>query len=195
MTLRGTSSLSTALILFPSYSMSSPPILYSSIDGGAWQGGYQLAYTSQIPTTMAWGSITGKPSTFTPSTHYHNYFPENTAVYFRDPNSASWRGGMYWGSAGNEALCFAVANANTSFRFFTGSDLANWTSSTWQGTPAFEVNKNGAYAPHFYENSDAKLKENIQAILDRDNIPQIKEFDWKEDGSHSYGLIAQELEE
>ena len=26
-------------------------------------------------------------------------------------------------------------------------------------------------------------------------MPIIKEFDWKEDGSHSYGLIAQELEE
>lgn len=51
------------------------------------------------------------------------------------------------------------------------------------------------YAAHFYENSDAKLKENIQKILNSDNIPQIKEFDWKEDNSHSYGLIAQELEE
>ena len=28
-----------------------------------------------------------------------------------------------------------------------------------------------------------------------DNIPQLKSFDWKSDGSHSYGLIAQELEE
>ena len=51
------------------------------------------------------------------------------------------------------------------------------------------------YAPHFYENSDANLKKNIKAILDSDNIPVIKEFDWKSDGTHSYGLIAQELEE
>jgi hypothetical protein len=140
--------------------------------------------------SVAWGNITGKPSTFTPSTHYHNYFPENTAVYFRDPNNASWRGGMYWGSAGNEALCFVAVNSNTSFRFFTGSDLANWTSSTWQGTPAFEVNKNGAYAPHFYESSDIALKDNVKSIINSDNIPQLKSFDWKSDGSHSYGLIA-----
>lgn len=180
MTLRGTSSLSTALILFPSYSMSSPPILYSSIDGGAWQGGYQLAYMSQIPTTMAWGSITGKPSTFTPSTHYHNYFPENTAVYFRDPNASSWRGGMYWGSAGNEALCFVAVNANTSFRFFTGSDIANWTSSTWQGTPAFEVNKNGAYAPHFYESSDIRYKTIINNLAIKANqLANLPLFDFK----------------
>lgn len=51
------------------------------------------------------------------------------------------------------------------------------------------------YAAHFYENSDANLKKNIKAILDSDNIPVIKEFDWKSDGTHSYGLIAQELEE
>lgn len=51
------------------------------------------------------------------------------------------------------------------------------------------------YAAHFYENSDIQLKTNIQEILRSDNIPQLKEFDWKESGEHSYGLIAQELEE
>ena len=51
------------------------------------------------------------------------------------------------------------------------------------------------HASHFYENSDINLKTNIQEILDSDNIPVIKEFDWKSDGTHSYGLIAQELEE
>lgn len=60
---------------------------------------------------------------------------------------------------------------------------------------ALQVKAGGTYAPHFYESSDQRLKTNIQAILNKDNIPQIKEFDWKEDGSHSYGLIAQELEE
>ena len=55
--------------------------------------------------------------------------------------------------------------------------------------------KYNMYAAHFYENSDQRLKTNIQAILNSDKMPIIKEFDWKEDGSHSYGLIAQELEE
>jgi hypothetical protein len=50
-------------------------------------------------------------------------------------------------------------------------------------------------ATHFYESSDQTLKTNIQAILDSDNMPVIKSFDWKSDGTHSYGLIAQELEE
>lgn len=63
-------------------------------------------------------------------------------------------------------------------------------------TGYFYVRHDGCtFAPHFYESSDQRLKENIKAILNKDNIPQIKEFDWKESGEHSYGLIAQELEE
>ena len=34
-----------------------------------------IALTSDIPTTMAWNSITEKPSTFPPSEHTHNYLP------------------------------------------------------------------------------------------------------------------------
>ena len=55
--------------------------------------------------------------------------------------------------------------------------------------------KYNMYAAHFYESSDKQLKTNIQEILNSDKMPIIKEFDWKEDNSHSYGLIAQELEE
>lgn len=51
------------------------------------------------------------------------------------------------------------------------------------------------YATHFYENSDVRLKHNIELIHDSSNIPEIKQFDWKESGEHSYGLIAQELEQ
>lgn len=68
------------------------------------------------------------------------------------------------------------------------------TSSSLYTSGHFHTPSN-AYAAHFYENSDINLKTNIKAILDSDNIPQIKEFDWKSDGTHSYGLIAQELEE
>ncbi len=51
------------------------------------------------------------------------------------------------------------------------------------------------YAPHFYESSDIKLKTNVENISTTDNIPQLKKFNWKSDGSIGYGLIAQELEE
>lgn len=51
------------------------------------------------------------------------------------------------------------------------------------------------YAVHYYESSDATLKTNIKSISDTDNIPTLREFDWKETGKHSYGFIAQELEQ
>lgn len=50
------------------------------------------------------------------------------------------------------------------------------------------------YAAAFYENSDINLKDDIHTLCASNNIPQIKEFTWKETGEHSYGLIAQELE-
>lgn len=50
------------------------------------------------------------------------------------------------------------------------------------------------YASAFYETSDIRFKKNVKQLFTSNNIPQIKEFDWKNTGKHSYGLIAQELE-
>ncbi len=50
------------------------------------------------------------------------------------------------------------------------------------------------YAAHYYETSDIKFKTNVKPILSSDNIPTLREFIWKKDGSKSYGFIAQELE-
>ena len=67
-------------------------------------------------------------------------------------------------------------------------------------TQRLDVNGNikttgNSYATHFYESSDKTLKKNIKSILSSTNIPKIREFDWKDTGKHSYGFIAQELEE
>lgn len=45
----------------------------------------------------------------------------------------------------------------------------------------------------FYEQSDERLKTNIKPIELKDNI-ELVEFDWKESGKHSYGVIAQQIE-
>ena len=97
--------------------------------------------------------------------------------------------------------------------FFMGDwDNINWTLITYyhtsQGVKNSEIYNSisnltstplrysgSIYAHHFYESSDSLLKTNIVDINSSDNIPQLKSFDWKSDGSHSYGLIAQELEE
>ena len=40
-----------------------------------WSDWSTVAFTSDIPTSFAWGNITGKPSTFTPASHTHSYLP------------------------------------------------------------------------------------------------------------------------
>ena len=69
-------------------------------------------------------------------------------------------------------------------------------------TPTYKLDVKGdiratgnSYATHFYESSDKTLKKNIKSILSSTNIPKIREFDWKDTEEHSYGFIAQELEE
>lgn len=92
-----------------------------------------------------------------------------------------------YGGLGNDIGFYGYYSGRTAngtdWRFTVSTANGNWTATA------------SIYAAHFYENSDIMLKTNIQEILRSDNIPTIKEFDWKEDGSHSYGLIAQELEE
>ena len=41
-------------------------------NNGTWQAWKKIATVDLIPTTIAWGNVTGKPSTFAPSTHTHN---------------------------------------------------------------------------------------------------------------------------
>jgi BMFP domain-containing protein YqiC len=53
-------------------------------------------------------------------------------------------------------------------------------------------------APAFYESSDTRLKKNIRTVSDEtmakiDSVPFV-EFDWKSNGAHSYGVIAQDVE-
>ena len=80
--------------------------------------------------------------------------------------------------------------------YFTYITDTNYNAGTNTTTAQVYINPSGnVYATHFYEHSDVNLKSNIKSITTSDNIPQLKSFDWKSDGSHSYGLIAQELEE
>ena len=90
--------------------------------------------------------------------------------------------------------------------YFSGSSitLCNGGGDVGIGTAApsqkLDVHGNiraagNSYATHFYESSDKTLKKNIKSILSSTNIPKIREFDWKDTGEHSYGFIAQELEE
>jgi hypothetical protein len=70
----------------------------------------------------------------------------------------------------------------------TDGNIANYRFGNGKGGYATVV------AAAFYESSDIRLKQNVKQLITSNNIPQIKEFDWKDSGKHAYGLIAQELE-
>ena len=98
------------------------------------------------------------------------------------------------GSASSATIASTVtvnsSDANSTYRMV-------WHSgNTLYGTGGIYCNPSTdtLYASAFYESSDIRLKQNIKQVLTSNDIPQIKEFDWKNSGKHSYGLIAQELE-
>lgn len=95
--------------------------------------------------SVNYAASAGSASSATQAT---NLTPENTPHYFRDPSNSAWRGGMYWGSAGNESMSFVAVNSSTRFQFVGGSDIANWTSSTWQSvTPYLTIYSSGIVTP------------------------------------------------
>jgi hypothetical protein len=85
---------------------------------------------------------------------------------------------------------------NTNVWSFNGSELKqiNFKSGTnislVGSSNAITVNTTSTItATAFYTSSDIKLKENIKPLSEH-----IREFNWKESGKKSYGIIAQELE-
>ena len=100
-------------------------------------------------------------------------------------NSANGDINLNYRNSGNVSLCVGGGNVGI-----------GTTSSTQKLDVVGNIRVTGnSYATHFYESSDKTLKKNIKSILSSTNIPKIREFDWKDTGEHSYGFIAQELEE
>lgn len=109
--------------------------------------------------SVAWGNISGKPSSFNPSSHTHPYLPlaggtmtgtinfngDTLACNFRS-NASDYCTGIMHQTNGNEALMFAAANAVTSFIFKCGQNPVGMTSSTWTGiTPSMQIKKQSVY--------------------------------------------------
>lgn len=61
------------------------------------------------------------------------------------------------------------------------------------------INSNLWISGTLEQNSDERLKENIRPVIDEsttliDKEIRLVQFDWKDNGKHSYGVIAQEVE-
>lgn len=89
-----------------------------------------------------------------------------------------------------------TTNANYPLLLAPSGQTATTTTTSYFSTGIYaNASTKSVYATHFYETSDRQFKTNIESILSSDNCPKIRQFNWKENGSRSYGFIAQELEE
>lgn len=119
---------------------------------------YAWAKASTKPS-YSWGEITGKPSTFTPSSHTHNYLPlsggtmtgtinfttNKLACMFGDSTSAYYSGVMHQ-NFGNEAVVFAATNSVTSFIFKCGQNPTSMANNTWANiTPSMQIKSQSVY--------------------------------------------------
>ena len=96
--------------------------------------------------------------------------------------------GIHLSQQGSASTCIVTnsTNANTDIIKFD-----------WYGSKIGSITNSGGVSISYNTTSDERLKENIQDTthsVDINDI-QVREFDWKTDGSHQrYGFIAQELE-
>lgn len=119
---------------------------------------YAWAKASTKPS-YSWGEITGKPSTFTPSSHTHNYLPlsggtmtgtinfttNKLACMFGGSTSAYYSGVMHQ-NFGNEAVVFAATNSVTSFIFKCGQNPTSMANNTWANiTPSMQIKSQSVY--------------------------------------------------
>ena len=72
-------------------------------NNGTWQAWKKIATVDLIPTTIAWGNVTGKPSTFTPAAHTHE------SIVGRYTGSGGVQGPNYMGA---NAVRFNMMCAN-----------------------------------------------------------------------------------
>ena len=96
-------------------------------------------------------------------------------------------------------------HAGSDLFFGEGQDAAIWYDGSNMrinprvaGSGNLIVTSGSLYADSFIYTSDETLKQNIKTITDPlELVTSLRgvTFDWKEDGSSSYGFIAQELEE
>ena len=125
----------------------------------------------------AWTEISGKPSTFPPSSHGHAWGEISGKPGTYPPSSH----GHAWGEITGKPS------------FYDGSDAVKLSGNqTIGGAKTFSSN---VTAPDFVATSDIAMKMNVQTAP-IGLIDQIRgvEFDWRNSGKSASGVIANEIE-
>jgi hypothetical protein len=107
-----------------------------------------------------------------------------------------------WGTIGGDAGANITNDTSTNTTQYLGmsrSTTGLWTDAYTASTKLYFNPQSGALSSTTFNSlSDITFKENIKTISNAtDAIKKLDgvEFDWKESGKHSYGVIAQKLEE
>ena len=110
-------------------------------------------------------------------------------------------GGVYWAAAASGGATITANNTDTATYYIP---MSNATSGAWSngvvanGKFYFIPSTGQLSATTFNSLSDVNSKQNIQTIsyaVEKISALRGVGFDWKDTGQHSYGLIAQEVEQ
>ena len=118
--------------------------VYDSSSWGAWK---KLAFTSDTvdvaksANSVAWGNVTGKPSTFTPSSHTHNYAGSgsaggsaNSAVKLDTATAGSATQPVYFTGGKPTACSYTLGKSVPSNAVFTDTVYSHPNSGVTAGT-------------------------------------------------------------
>ena len=189
----------------------SADISLSAADVGALSAGGKASSAARADS-VAWGNVSGKPSTFAPSSHTHDdrYFTEsemNTKLNGKANTSGTY-GGLSVGYAGT-AGCSGSALLDDGSHYvldFGGTYLTKWLKENILHiqTGAVYCNDNlnsffvPIYAAAFSQQSSRRYKEHIRALTEDEARRLLAlepvHFDYvnPKNGTDRFGLIAED---
>lgn len=184
------------------YTSANPP---TSVSGSSGSCTGNAASASSV----AWSGVTGKPTFATVATSGSYNDLSNKPTIPTNTNQLTNGSGFITGitkamvttalgytppTSDTDTKNTAGSTNDTSKLYIIGAKSQANNPQTFSNSGVY-TQSGSLYATHFYETSDKRFKTNIEPILSSDNCPVVRQFDWKVDGSRSYGFIAQELEE
>jgi len=179
-------------------------------------GSFVFVKSGTVYEASGWVAIVDDPDTFTLGTDDINWTQFSGAGTFTAGEGLELNGSQFSldSSIAGDSLTYNAGVLNVSnvgatitddttsntdfYPVFTDATSGNFSDATVSSTKLFfEPDTGTLNATNFNSLSDATVKTNINEIsngLDIINSVSGVEFDWKDNGNHSSGVVAQELE-